>query len=94
MINENKQKICDALCATLQLTMSGEELVSIRYEKIGPDTEQATLAKVLKQQPEHDFCGRCKYEFYPEAVNPCRNCMWNVGMHTDNWEPKESNDGV
>lgn len=43
MIDENKQKICDALCTALKMTMAGEDLVSIRYEKVGIDTERATL---------------------------------------------------
>ena len=32
-MTENKQAICDALCATLQLTRGFHDLVAIRYDK-------------------------------------------------------------
>lgn len=43
MIDENKQKICDALCKALQLTVAGNDLISIEYKIFGPWTQRAIL---------------------------------------------------
>lgn len=43
MIDEDKQAICDALCKTLQLTMAGNNLISIEYKVYSPWTKRAVL---------------------------------------------------
>lgn len=43
MIDEDKQAICDALCKALQLTVAGNDLISITYKTYGPWTQRAIL---------------------------------------------------
>ena len=43
MIDEDKQAICDALCRALQLTVAGNDLISIEYKTYGPWTQRAVL---------------------------------------------------
>ena len=43
MIDEDKQAICDALCRALQLTVAGNDLISIEYKVHGPWTQRAIL---------------------------------------------------
>ena len=43
MTEEDMQAICDALCKALQLTVAGNDLISIEYKIYGPWTQRAIL---------------------------------------------------
>lgn len=41
---ENKQRICDLLCATLKATRDQQDLQSLTYHFNGPDDQMVTIA--------------------------------------------------
>ena len=41
---ENKQLICDLLCATLQATRDQHDLKSLTYQELDEDTQHVTIA--------------------------------------------------
>lgn len=44
MIDEDKQAICDALCKALQLTVAGNDLISIEYKITGHGRRERSSA--------------------------------------------------